>query len=176
MKLFKNYVSLVLTGLNMNVASAASTAVWTVVHGGDGQIVLSNDGSYTSTCRIFSQYPKAKCPDVVGTYRRASNYMYFIGNNGVQVSYRVGGPATSPDTLTQGVSNYAGLIVKKSETFVCSEFYDSTYAFSRSPFTYECGNGLCVTGSDDSLGSISSSNYRTVAEIKPNYLIEGSCE
>lgn len=164
------------------VASAATSAIWTVSHGGTGKIQLNSDGTYYSTCVRLADYAYALCPSQSGTYARgtggSSSYMYFYGSDGKQVTYRIGGPVSAPDTLTQ-IKNgnyYNGVIIKKGESFVCSEFYDSVYNFERGPVAYQCANSkVCAAGSNDILGVLSST-YVLIAETAPGYFIKGRCQ
>ncbi|MEO7588824.1 MAG: hypothetical protein ABIS84_12445, partial [Arachnia sp.] len=42
---------------------------WTVSHGGTGHLSLKGDGTYTSTCEAYANYPDAWCPAPSGTFQ-----------------------------------------------------------------------------------------------------------
>lgn len=70
-----------------------------------------------------------------------------------------------------------GLIFDRRNDFVCSEFYESTYALEKTPVAYSCGdNEVCLTGSQQNLGARSASNYNFIAETAINYFAEGRCD
>lgn len=162
--------------------ASAATSIWTVSHGGTGKIQFNDDGTYYSTCVPFTDYVYAVCPSDTGTYIRGTGgnaqYLFFNGSDGKQVAYRISGTSTNPDSTLTQITNgqyYNGLIIKKGDTYTCSEFYDSIYNFNKGPVAYECANSMiCVAGSNDVLGALSS-NYVFVSETSPGYFVKGRC-
>jgi hypothetical protein len=182
--------SLALLGAQASPAAAATKApgtantaggtkfdgTWTVDNGGTGQIVFNADYTYTSTCRPLSTFPQATCPAPTGTYSFgiSSAYITFNGSDGSTLTMRWSGPVTQPTSLSQG--GYGGLIADRGTTFKCSLFYDSTYAFAKSPLAYTNAKGTqaYALGSNQALGPVNAGNYVFLAETAPGYLIHSS--
>ncbi|MGZ3790674.1 MAG: hypothetical protein ACXVCQ_19275 [Bacteriovorax sp.] len=175
-------IFIVLLGLITVSAFGTTATTWTVSHGATGILELNLDGSYYSTCAPLKEYPYSLCPSQSGKYARGTGgnaqYMYFYGEDHRTIAYRIGGSVTSPDSLTQITNSkyYNGVIIRKSESFVCTEFYDSVYNFSRGPIGFNCTNNMiCLRGSNDLLGVISQ-KYVLISEITAGYFIIGKCK
>lgn len=148
--------------------------VWTVVHGGTGQVILNIDGTYTSTCQVTPGYADAWCPSPSGTFQRGSNaYVDFYGADGSTDSYRYSGLVSSPDTITSyfGSRTSSPLIMKKGISFVCTDWS----AGKGTPLVeYDAATDLVyATGSHELLGS-ASITYN-LAETASNYFQAGQC-
>jgi hypothetical protein len=176
-------VLLAATGMSMLAAqftpAFAATkfdGTWTVDNGGIGQIVMRGDYTYTSTCTSLPTFPGAVCPAPSGTFSfgYTTPYFTFTGTNGSTVTMRWSGDAVLPSSMSQG--GYGGIILDRGTTFKCSVFYDSTYAFARSPLVYTNPQGTkgFALGSNQSLGAINAGNYVFLAETKPGYFIRSS--
>jgi hypothetical protein len=156
---------------------------WTVVHGGTGNISFNSNGTYTSTCQVYPNYPDAWCPAPSGTFqygtlRTAS--VTFTGTDGSTTSYRVSGDVSSPDTITSlfGSTTYSALVMKKGTAFVCTGWGDNGYRMVGSPLVeYDAVNDiLYATGSHENLGPANADNSVSLAETAPNYFRSGGCD
>ncbi len=154
-------------------AMTAIDGVWTVVHGGTGQVTLNIDGTYTSTCAVTPGYADAWCPAPAGTFLYSSGYADFNGADGSTHSYRVSGLVSSPDTITSyfGSRTSSPLIMKKGISFVCTDWS----AGKGTPLVeYDAATDLVyATGSHELLGS-ASITY-SLAETASNYFQAGQC-
>lgn len=165
-------------------ASPASAAtkfdgVWTINHGATGQVVFNGDSTYTSTCQSIPNFPASNCPSPTGTFSWSytSVYLTLTGSDGRAMSFRMGGSATAPTSLSGGggAGTYSGIIIDRGTTFKCSTFYDSTYTFAKGPLVYKSGSKGFALGSNQSLGAINAGNYVFLAERSPGYFVKGSC-
>ncbi len=160
-------------------AASIFDGTWTVSHGGDGQLTLNSDGTYTSTCEVRDGYGGAQCPDPSGTFARgsggSSTYVNFFGDAGHTVSYRWAGPVSEPTSMAIGGLN--GMIIDRGNDFVCSEFFENGYQLARTPMVYVGDNGnIFGVGSDQDLGPRNADNWLFLAEVAPNYFVEGHCD
>ena len=159
--------------------AAAATkfdGTWTVDNGGTGQVILNGDYTYTSTCTRLASFPNAHCPAPTGTFSftYTSPYITFTGSDGSTVSMRWSGDAVNPSSMSEG--GYGGVILDRGTTFKCSLFYDSTYAFAKSPLVYKDVTGTkgFALGSNQSVGAIGAGNYVFLAETAPGYFVKAS--
>jgi hypothetical protein len=131
-------------GLTMMSAPQSAQAVtsidgqWTVSHGGTGQVSLNADGTYTSTCQVYPNYPDAWCPGPSGTFlysTMSTAPVTFTGADGSSTSYRVSGLVSSPDTITSvfGSRTYSPLVMKKGTAFVCTHSSGTGTPFRKRP-------------------------------------------
>jgi hypothetical protein len=156
---------------------------WTVVHGGTGQVSLNADGTYTSTCEVYSNYPSAWCPAPSGTFQygtQGSASVTFTGTNGLFRSYRVSGLVSSPDTITSmfGSRTNSPLVMKRGSEFVCTVWSGTGTSFTQygvNPLVeYDAAaDMLYATGSHQPLGSANISNTINLDETAPNYFQSG---
>lgn len=176
-------VALSISGLGVlagpHAAGAASVfdGTWTVSHGGEGQLVLDADGTYTATCSVRDGYA-ATCPDSSGTFARgyggASSYVFFYGDAGHTVSFRWAGEAGEPSSMASG--GLSGMIIDRGSEFVCSEFWENGYQLAKTPMVYVGANGnIFGVGSNQDLGPRDADNWVNLAETGPNYFVEGDC-
>lgn len=162
-------------------AATKFDGVWTIDHGATGQVMFNGDGTYTTTCQSIPNFPATNCPSPSGTFSWAisSVYLTLTGTDGRAMSFRMGGPAAAPTSLSGGggAGTYSGIIIDRGTTFKCSSFYDSTYAFSKGPLVKTDKSGLkgYALGSNQAVGSISAGNYVFLAERSPGYFVKGSC-
>ncbi len=154
---------------------------WTVSHGGTGQLTLNADGTYTSTCVVYTNYEDAWCPSPSGTFQRSSNaYVDFFGSDGINHSYRMGGLVSSPDTLTSyyGSRTSSSLVMKRGTVFVCTDWGTNGYMMKDSPLVeYDASSNLLyATGSHQLIGPATADTQVSLAETAPNYFQRGSCD
>lgn len=167
-----------LVGAQFTPAAAATKfdGTWTVDNGGTGQVVLNGDYTFTSTCTKLASFPNAHCPAPSGTFSFSFNspYITFSGSDGSSVTMRWSGDAVKPSAMSEG--GYGGVILDRGTTFKCSVFYDSTYAFAKSPLVYKNAAGTkgFALGSNQSVGAVSISNYVFLAETAPGYFVKAS--
>lgn len=169
-------LSLLGAGFTPAAAATKFDGTWTVDNGGTGQVVLAGDYTYTSTCTRLASFPNAHCPAPSGTFSFSytSAYITFRGSDGSAVTMRWSGDVVRPTSMSEG--GYGGIILDRGTTFRCSLFYDSTYAFARSPLvtTNAAGTKGFALGSNQSVGAISISNYVSLAETAPGYFVKAS--
>ncbi|GAA3763210.1 hypothetical protein GCM10022240_14540 [Microbacterium kribbense] len=178
-------------GLAMMVAQQPAQALtsidgqWTVVHGGTGLITMNTDGTYTSTCEVYPDYPDAWCPAPSGTFQfstLSTASVTFTGTDGSTHSYRVSGPVSSPDTITSvfGSRTYSPLVMKPGSDFVCTVWSGTGTSFTQwgiSPEVWYDADSelLYATGSNDLVGPKNIDTQVNLAETAPNYFQNGPC-
>ncbi len=154
-------------------AMTAVDGTWTVSHGGTGQVFLNADGTYTSTCVVYPNYPDAWCPSPSGTFLYSSGYADFHGADGVNSSYRVSGLVTNPDTITSyfGSRTDSPLVMKRGTVFNCTDWDVAVNPGPTNPLAeYDATTGqYYLTGSHEPILG------HGVAETAPNYFRNGSC-
>jgi len=161
-------------------AASVFDGTWTVVHGGTGQLLLNSDGTYISTCEVFSNYDEATCPDPSGTFAQgyggSSAYLYFYGDSGKITAYRWSGSTAAPDSMAAG--GLSGIIIDRGTEFQCSQFWNNTYQLVQTPLAYAdaTNTNAYATGSNDLLGKRSADNWVYLAETAPNYFEKGECD
>ncbi len=179
-------------GFAVMVAPQSAQAVtnldgqWSIVHGGTGQISLNADGTYTSTCHAYPNYPDAFCPAPSGTFDRNNlsySYVDFHGADGSTTSYRYSGDSLHPDTIdsTFGSRTYSQLEMKRGTKFVCTNWSGTGTSFTRwaiSPLVeYDAAtNLLYATGSHDLIGPKNIDTQVNLAETAPQYFQNGTCD
>ena len=67
--------------------------------------------------------------------------------------------------------------IDRGNDFVCSEFFENGYQLARTPMVYVGDNGnIFGVGSDQDLGPRNADNWLFLAEVAPNYFVEGHCD
>ena len=155
-------------------AVTAIDGQWTVSHGGTGELTLNSNGTYTSSCQVYTNYEDAWCPAPSGTFAYSSGYVDFNGSDGTTASYRVSGLVFSPDTITStfGSRTSSPLVMKKGSAFVCTDW---TASKGTPLVEYDAvSNLIYATGSHQLIGTPPAGAY--VAETASNYFQLGSCD